>query len=160
MEFTVYVDVPEGQGDGAGGEMQLLAVGGGYKQSWDQKPVALEESVVAVARPATPPPPPPPPPELGRCKEMEWIEERLQYWCKVKLELSAMYDKAEAGTTAAGGEQGQGKGKCECQFTEALREASLEAINKAMHHDIYTAVLHALKLRKGGGAAPPPAKAD
>ena len=52
----------------------------------------------------------------------------VEYWHKVKLDLSAMYDKAEA-------EAGAG---VKCQVTEALRQASTEAIDRAMHHDIYT----------------------
>lgn len=53
-EFTVYLYVPEGQQGNDGGvtTMELLAVGGSYKQSWDdQEQVALGESVVTVARP-------------------------------------------------------------------------------------------------------------
>lgn len=123
-EFTVYLNVPEGQqqgndGDGGVTMMELLAVGGSYKQSWDQEQVALGESVVTLARP---------PSSTSSCKELEWIEERVEYWHKVKLDLSAMYDKAEA-------EAGAG---VKCQITEALRQASMEAIDRAMHHDIYT----------------------
>lgn len=131
-EFTVYLDVPEGQGNGADGAMDLLTVGGVYTQSWDQKQVQLGESVVAVARPAA---------ATSGCKELDLIEERLQYWCKVKLDLSAMYDKAEAEAEAGGCQ-------CHCPVTEALREASLEAINRAMHQDVYQAVVHVVKLRK------------
>ncbi|CAD6264421.1 unnamed protein product [Miscanthus lutarioriparius] len=48
--------------------VSLLAVGGSYKQSWDdQQQVALGESVVTVARP---------PSSTSSCKELEWIEER------------------------------------------------------------------------------------
>jgi hypothetical protein len=130
-KFTVYLNVPEGgqqKGNDDGGgvtTMELLAVGGSYKQSWvdDQEQVALGESVVTVARP-----PPPPPPSTSSCKELEWIEERVAYWHKVKLDLSAMYDKAEE----------EAAGAVKFQVTEALRQASVEAIDRAMHHDIYT----------------------
>lgn len=132
-EFTVFLDVPEGRGNGANGEMDLLAVGGSYKQSWDRKQVSLGESIVTVERPPDP---------TNSCKELDWIEKRMEYWCKVKLDLSAMYEK-EAAQAEAGV-----KCKCQCQIQQALREASLEAINKAMHRDIYTAVVHAIQLRK------------
>lgn len=55
-EFTVYLDVPaaEGQQDGTDGDsvMELLKVGGVYKQSWDKdkKKVPLGESIVTVVR--------------------------------------------------------------------------------------------------------------
>lgn len=51
----------------------------------------------------------------------------------MKLDLSAMYDKAE--TEGAGAKVPSSGG----EVTEALalREASVEAINKAMYHDIY-----------------------
>ncbi|KAG0524870.1 hypothetical protein BDA96_06G005200 [Sorghum bicolor] len=141
-KFTVYLNVPEGgqqKGNDDGGgvtTMELLAVGGSYKQSWDddQEQVALGESVVTVARP------PPPPPSTSSCKELEWIEERVAYWHKVKLDLSAMYDKAEE----------EAAGAVKFQVTEALRQASVEAIDRAMHHDIYTATLVAIKLRHCG----------
>lgn len=121
-EFTVYLYVPEGpQGNDDGVTMELLAVRGSYKQSWDQEQVALGESVVTVARP----PPPRGSLSTSSCKELEWIEERVEYWNKVKLDLSAMYGKlAEA--------------EEKCQVTEALQQASMEAIDRAMHHDIYT----------------------
>ncbi|KAF8749596.1 hypothetical protein HU200_012613 [Digitaria exilis] len=118
-EFTVFLDVPEGHGNGAHGAMDLLAVAGSYKQSWDRKTVALGESIVTVKRPGP-----------TSCNELHWIKERMEYWCKVKLNLSAMYEKetaeAEAGV------------KCKCHIQQVLREASLEVINKEMHHDIYT----------------------
>ncbi|TKW02929.1 hypothetical protein SEVIR_7G029900v4 [Setaria viridis] len=131
MEFTVYLDVPECQGNCTDGAMELLTVGGVYKQSWDQKQVELSKSVVTVERPAS-------------CKELDWIEQRVEYWCKVKLDLSAMYDKVCGGN----GDESN----CQCQDLQALRETSLEAINQAMRNDIYTATLHAIKLRHCGGA--------
>lgn len=131
-EFTVYLDVP--QGDADADNMDLLAVGGVYTQGWDGRQVELNRSVVFVSRPAPPPSPPPPPP--CSCKELEWIEERLEYWCKVKLELSAMYDKAEA--EAAGGNSAECNCKCQCMVTAVLREASAEAINRAMYQDVFT----------------------
>jgi len=138
-EFTVYLDVPaaEGQQDGTGTDdgdsvMELLKVGGVYKQSsdMDKKKVLLGESMVTVVR-------------TDDGGALDLIEERVAYWCKVKLDLSAMYDKLE--TEAAGAKSGG-------DVTEALalREASVEAINRAMYHDIYNAVLLALKLRRGG----------
>nr|CAB3480627.1 unnamed protein product [Digitaria exilis] len=123
-EFTVFLDVPEGHGNGANGTMDLLAVGGSYKQSWDRKTVALGESIVTVKRPGA----------TNSCKELHWIKERMEYWCKVKLNLSAMYEKetAEAEAEAEAGV------KCKCHIQQVLREASQEVINKEMHHDIYS----------------------
>uniref|UniRef100_A0A0D9XR44 VWFA domain-containing protein n=1 Tax=Leersia perrieri TaxID=77586 RepID=A0A0D9XR44_9ORYZ len=126
-EVIVHLDVPKG-GIGAGAdddEWKLVAFGSNYKQ--DGKIVEGNNCIVAVVRPS--------------CKELDWIEERLKYWCKVKVDLSAMYDKAE--TEAE-------KPKCG-KVTEALREASDEAIDLAMHRDIYTAVLHAIKMRQCSG---------
>ncbi|CAD6261451.1 unnamed protein product [Miscanthus lutarioriparius] len=140
-EFTVYLEVPaaQGQQDGNGTDddivMELLKVGGVYKQSWDRdkKKVPLGEFIVTVV-------------SDKNTQELDWIEERVAYWCKVKLDLSAMHDKAEAeaGVKPAAWSGGE--------VTEALalQEASVEAINRAMHHDIYNAVLLALKLRRGG----------
>nr|TKW02931.1 hypothetical protein SEVIR_7G030616v2 [Setaria viridis] len=130
--------------------MELLTVGGRYNQSWDRKQITLSESVVTIERPGSTPPAP------SSCKELDWIEERVEYWCKVKLDLSAMYDKAEAeaGVTVSGGES---QCQCQCQDLQTLRAGSLVAIDRAMHHDIYTATLLAVKLRhcSRGGAAEP-----
>lgn len=108
-EFTVFLDVPEGHGNGTNGAVDLLAVGGSYKQSWDRNLVALGESIVTVERPG----------QTNSCKELDWIEERMEYWCKLKLEAGV-------------------KCKSQCQIQQALGEASLEVTNKEMHHDIYT----------------------
>lgn len=148
-EFTVYLDVPEGDADVEATE--VLSVGGAYTQDWDGARVKLGPSVVSVERPVPPPPSPPapvtPPPEpICPCKELDLIEERLKYWCKVKWDLAAMYEKAE--TAAVGG----GDCKCNCEVAAALRESSFESVNRAMHHDIYTAVVHALRLRQCGSA--------
>jgi hypothetical protein len=62
---------------------------------------------------------------------LDLIDERLQYWCKVKSDLAAMYEKAEA--EAVGGDC-----KCQCQVSAVLRESSLESVNRAMYQDIYT----------------------
>lgn len=165
-EFTVYLDVPEGDADVEA--MEVLSVGGAYTQGWDGSRVKLDPSVVSVERPLPPPPEPKPEPEPKPvpetepepvpvpepepkpvpvpdcpCKELDLIEERLKYWCKVKRDLAAMYDKAE--TVAVGG---GADCKCQCEVAAALRESSLESINRAMHHDIYAAVVHALKLRQ------------
>lgn len=131
-EFTVYLNVPEGQGNGTDGAMDLLMVGVTYRQSWDQKLITLDESVVTVERPISTPVP-------SSCKELDCIEERVKYWSKVKLDLSEMSDKAEAeaGVKASGGD-GEESNKCQCQALQALREASMEAVNRAMHHDICT----------------------
>ncbi|RCV32510.1 hypothetical protein SETIT_7G008900v2 [Setaria italica] len=149
-EFTAYLHVPESQGNGSKGVMELLTVGGRYNQSWDRKQITLSESVVTIERPGSTPPAP------SSCKELNWIEERVEYWCKVKLDLSAMYDKAEAeaGVTVSGGES---QCQCQCQDLQTLRAGSLVAIDRAMHHDIYTATLLAVKLRhcSRGGAAEP-----
>uniref|UniRef100_A0ACD5X4I0 Uncharacterized protein n=1 Tax=Avena sativa TaxID=4498 RepID=A0ACD5X4I0_AVESA len=135
-EFTVYLDVPEGDADVEAITMEVMSVSGAYTQDWDGERVKLGPSVVSVERPV------PPPPETDcTCKELDLIEERLKYWCKVKSDLAAMYEKAEA--VAVGG----GDCKCNCEVTAALRESSFESVNRAMHHDIYTAVVHALRLR-------------
>nr|CAB3480626.1 unnamed protein product [Digitaria exilis] len=140
-EFTVYLNVPEGQGNGTEGAMDVLMVGGSYKQSWDQKLITLDESVVTVKRPSL----------TSSCKELDLIEERVKYWSKVKLDLSEMSDKAEAeaGVIKVSGGNGE-ESNCQCQVLQALREASMEGINKAMHHDIYTATMLAIMLRHCG----------
>nr|CAB3486369.1 unnamed protein product [Digitaria exilis] len=145
-EFTVYLNVPEGQGNGTEGAMDVLMVGGSYKQSWDEKLITLDASVVTVKRPSFTPVPVP-----SSCKELDLIEERVKYWSKVKLDLSEMSDKAEAeaGVINVSGGNGE-ESKCQCQVLQALREASMEAINKAMHHDIYTATMLAIMLRHCG----------
>lgn len=148
-EFTVYLDVPEGDADVEA--MEVLSVGGAYTQGWDGSRVKLDPSVVSVERPLPPPPKPKPEPEPEPvlpvpdcpCKELDLMEERLKYWCKVKQDLAAMYEKAEAEAVGGGADC-----KCHCEVAAALRESSLESINRAMHHDIYTAVVHALKLRQ------------
>ncbi|CAM0875005.1 unnamed protein product [Alopecurus aequalis] len=139
LEFTVYLDVPEGDPDVEATE--VLSVGGAYTQGWDYGRVKLVPSVVSVERPVPPPPQPPVKPDCP-CKELDLIEERLKYWCKVKLDLATMYEKAEA--ELVGGVDC----KCNCEVAAALRESSMESVNRAMHHDIYTAVVHALRLRK------------
>jgi hypothetical protein len=131
LEFTVYLDVPEGDADVEA--MEVLSVGGAYTQGWDGGEVKLGPSVVSVERPVTPLPPvvPPVKPDCP-CKELDLIEERLMYWCKVKLDLAAMYEKAEEEAV------GSGDCKCQCQVSAALRESSLESVNRAMYQDIYT----------------------
>ncbi|TVU25813.1 hypothetical protein EJB05_28323 [Eragrostis curvula] len=190
-EFTVYLDVPEGDADAD--VMKVLSVDGAYTQGWDGKVVSLGLSVVSVKRPEptkpeaepkTPQEPETPQPQEPEkkqpnepetsqdpetkkpkepetpqkpetpqdpCKPLYEIEERLKYWCKVKADLSAMNEKADAGN------------KCDCHFTAVQREAALESINRAMHHDIYTAsaldhcpslkaVVLAIKTRRCGEA--------
>ncbi|KAK1646137.1 hypothetical protein QYE76_063942 [Lolium multiflorum] len=171
LEFTVYLDVPEGDADVE--TTEVLSVAGAYTQGWDGERVKLDPSVVSVERPVPPQPEPEPTPtpepqptpepeptptpepqptpepeptptpkpEPDCCTVLDLIDERLQYWCKVKSDLAAMYEKAEA--EAAGGDC-----KCQCQVSAVLRESSLESVNRAMYQDIYTAVLHAIKLRE------------
>jgi hypothetical protein len=78
-----------------------------------------------------------PKPVLPDCscrEQLDLIEERLKYWCKVKVDLAAMYEKMEAEAIGSGG----GDCKCQCQVSAVLRESSLESVNRAMYQDIYT----------------------
>jgi hypothetical protein len=141
LEFTVYLDVPEGDVDVEA--MEVLSVGGSYTQGWDGGRVKLGPSVVSVERPVPPQPEQQPEPEpmpkpvLPDCScrvQLDLIEERLKYWCKVKVGLAAMYEKMEAEAIGSGG----GDCKYQCQVSAALRESSLESVNRAMYQDIYT----------------------
>jgi hypothetical protein len=133
LEFTVYLDVPEGDVDVEA--MEVLSVGGAYTQGWDGGRVKLGPSVVSVERPVPPQPEPQPEPEPMlkpvlpdcSCRELDLIEERLKYWCKVKVDLAA---------EAIG--SGGGDCNCQCQVSAVLKESSLESVNRAMYQDIYT----------------------
>uniref|UniRef100_A0A0E0F8R4 VWFA domain-containing protein n=1 Tax=Oryza meridionalis TaxID=40149 RepID=A0A0E0F8R4_9ORYZ len=92
--------------------------------------------------------PPPPPPAAaaaeaarerpGGCDggdDLHYvIRQRLELWSKVRREVSLMYQ--------ASSEQE------DVQLTAVFREASLEAIDRAMHHDIYLAVVHVSNQRR------------
>ncbi|KAF2912221.1 hypothetical protein DAI22_11g235900 [Oryza sativa Japonica Group] len=62
------------------------------------------------------------------------IRQRLELWSKVRREASLMYQPSSE--------------QEDVQLTAVFREASLEAIDQAMHHDIYLAVVHVSNQRR------------
>jgi hypothetical protein len=81
-----------------------------------------------------PPPPPPPPAAAEAARERPGgcdggddihhvIRQRLELWSKVRREVPLMYQPSPE--------------QEDVQLTAVFREASLEAIDRAMHHDIY-----------------------
>uniref|UniRef100_A0A0E0MI88 VWFA domain-containing protein n=1 Tax=Oryza punctata TaxID=4537 RepID=A0A0E0MI88_ORYPU len=89
-----------------------------------------------------PPPPSPPAAEAARtrpgCEGSDdlyyVIRQRLELWSKVRRELPLMYQPSSE--------------QEDVQLTAMFREASLEAIDRAMHHDIYLAVVHVSNQRR------------
>nr|BBF89371.1 hypothetical protein [Oryza barthii] len=94
-------------------------------------------------------PPPPPPaaaaaeaarerPGGGGCDggdDLHYvIRQRLELWSKVRREAPLMYQPSPE--------------QEDVQLTAVFREASLEAIDRAMHHDIYLAVVHVSNQRR------------
>lgn len=62
------------------------------------------------------------------------IRQRLELWSKVRREAPLMYQPSSE--------------QEDVQLTAVFREASLEAIDRAMHHDIYLAVVHVSNQRR------------
>ncbi|EEE65924.1 hypothetical protein OsJ_21784 [Oryza sativa Japonica Group] len=62
------------------------------------------------------------------------IRQRLELWSKVRREVPLMYQPSSE--------------QEDVQLTALFREASLEAIDRAMHHDIYLAVVHVTNQRR------------
>lgn len=92
-----------------------------------------------------PPPPPPPPAAAEAARERPGgcdggddihhvIRQRLELWSKVRREVPLMYQPSPE--------------QEDVQLTAVFREASLEAIDRAMHHDIYLAVVHVSNQRR------------
>ncbi|KAK3136662.1 hypothetical protein QOZ80_5BG0440550 [Eleusine coracana subsp. coracana] len=61
------------------------------------------------------------------------IDQRLEMWCKLKREAAGLFEQPSSAAE---------------DLTAVFRDASLETINRAMHHDIYLAVVHASNLRR------------
>ncbi|EAZ19273.1 hypothetical protein OsJ_34814 [Oryza sativa Japonica Group] len=62
------------------------------------------------------------------------IDRRLELWSNLKREAPLMFQPSEDAESH--------------HLTAVFREASLDAINRAMHHDMYLAVVHASNLRR------------
>ncbi|GJM95641.1 hypothetical protein PR202_ga12407 [Eleusine coracana subsp. coracana] len=61
------------------------------------------------------------------------IDQRLEMWCKLKREAAGLFEQPPSAAE---------------DLTAVFQDASLETINRAMHHDIYLAVVHASNLRR------------
>uniref|UniRef100_A0A0E0MI91 VWFA domain-containing protein n=1 Tax=Oryza punctata TaxID=4537 RepID=A0A0E0MI91_ORYPU len=72
----------------------------------------------------------------------DMIGQRLELWSKVRREVPLMYQ--------ASPEEEEHQ-----QVTAVFREASLEAIDRAMHRDVYLAVVHASKRKRCDGHRDP-----
>uniref|UniRef100_A0A0D9WX19 Uncharacterized protein n=1 Tax=Leersia perrieri TaxID=77586 RepID=A0A0D9WX19_9ORYZ len=68
------------------------------------------------------------------------IGQRLEMWSKVRREVPLMYQPLSEDEDHHHG-----------QVTAVFREASLEAIDRAMHRDMYLAVVHASNQRRCDG---------
>lgn len=66
--------------------------------------------------------------------DFDMIDRRLQMWSKLKREVPLVFRQSEGAESR--------------HLTAVFREASLEAINRAMHHDMYLAVVHQSSLRR------------
>nr|BBF89610.1 zinc finger-like [Oryza glaberrima] len=88
-----------------------------------------------------------PPPTAAKKKPgcdddvQDMIGQRLELWSKVRREVPLMY---EASASAEEEEEQQ-------LVTAVFREASLEAIDRAMHRDVYLAVVHASNRKRCAG---------
>ncbi|CAN6380688.1 unnamed protein product [Urochloa humidicola] len=69
-----------------------------------------------------------------KCVDFDRIDHRLELWSKVKREVPEFFQPSEDAESH--------------HLTAVIREASLDAINRAMHQDMYLAVVHASNLRR------------
>ncbi|PAN41683.1 hypothetical protein PAHAL_8G063100 [Panicum hallii] len=72
------------------------------------------------------------------CAELEMIDRRLELWSKVKRDVQHLLFQPSAAAAADGEEH----------LAAVFHEASLEAIDRAMHRDIYLAAVFASKQRR------------
>ncbi|KAL6592932.1 hypothetical protein ACP70R_049228 [Stipagrostis hirtigluma subsp. patula] len=83
-----------------------------------------------------------------KCVDFDMIDKRLDLWSRFMREVPLQFQPSEDAESL--------------HFTTVFRQASLEVINRAMHHDMYLAVVHASNLRRCYNAgketskAPPP----
>ncbi|KAL6594636.1 hypothetical protein ACP70R_048374 [Stipagrostis hirtigluma subsp. patula] len=76
-------------------------------------------------------------PAVATKEGFERIDRRLESWLKLKRDL---FDQPSEPEEDGGGESSH--------LAALLQEASMEAINRAMHHDMYLAVVHASNVRQ------------
>ncbi|CAL4982351.1 unnamed protein product [Urochloa decumbens] len=69
-----------------------------------------------------------------KCVDFDRIDHRLELWSRVKREVPEFFQPSEDAESH--------------HLTAVIREASLDAINRAMHQDMYLAVVHASNLRR------------
>ncbi|XP_015697745.2 uncharacterized protein LOC102720002 [Oryza brachyantha] len=70
----------------------------------------------------------------GCAVDMDRIDRRLELWSSLKRDAPLMFQPSEDAKSH--------------HLTAVFCEASLDAINRAMHHDMYLAVVHASNLRR------------
>nr|XP_034606524.1 uncharacterized protein LOC117866428 [Setaria viridis]TKV99882.1 hypothetical protein SEVIR_8G073800v2 [Setaria viridis] len=80
----------------------------------------------------------------GDCADLQMIDRRLELWSKVRRDVQHLMFRPSAAATAAVAE-GEGE---EDLLAAVFQEASLEAIDRAMHRDIYLAAVYASKQRR------------